>query len=152
VGRVITEGEGERERLRLGQLAWAQTEQEWALLELRPLHGVAAGSLAGSHLLSLPAGVEPLARRWTPGGLCVCELVGKAPSLDRLLEGWRREGWEVQRSDLRTETGAGVRCHKGAVCIQVWSFAAPMPPRENYLLLIRLPLGPEAGRIPNERD
>jgi hypothetical protein len=146
VGRVVTEGEGNDERIRLGQLAWPESAHEWSLVELRPLPGSAGELSEGGHLLPLPAGSESLARRWTPSGRCVGELVGQAGRLEALVDDWQREGWEVQGGNVQTEWGRGVRCRKGNIWVQVWNFTSRTP-LEHYLLLIVLPSDRDGGPV-----
>jgi hypothetical protein len=142
-GRLVTDGDGDRERIRLGQLAWPAAEGTWAVVDLRPL-AAPAGAQAAVDMLPLPATVQALARRWDNRGRLVGEVILRAPPLDQLVESWRRAGWQVETAVSGSGWDAGAFCARDQDHVQALRFPGPAPEAGDCLILLLLPLQPSA--------
>jgi hypothetical protein len=150
VGRVVTDGQKGRERLRLAQLAWPLTDGLCGLVELRPLPGAQA-PMATASLLPLPSGAEVLARRWDENDQLSAEIVGRVPSLHQLQAEWRTFGWQVKPWTENGELATGAFCQKETTCVHTWSFHGPASEGE-YLLMWRSPAGLKENPQPKGRS
>lgn len=133
--RAVSEGTGDRERLRLVQLFQPEGDRDGELIEARPRLGAARAG-GDLHLLPLPSGVASVARRWDEKGRLTGELVGPV-SADRLASHWRSAGWSVA-------TGEKLVCRRGRETVLAWKWGGPGGAAAEYLLLV--PVGAAGGR------
>ena len=131
--RGVVESTPAGERLRLGQVAWPGSGEDWELLELLPLTG---GVAASEPLLAVPAGAASVARRWS-GDRVVAEWIGPISPDANPADEWSKAGWE--RSPVAGAPIAAERFTRGGTVREVWRFAGPPGASGQDYLLIFLP-------------
>jgi hypothetical protein len=131
--RVVSQGSGSSERLRLVQMLSPASGGQWTLFEIQPRRE-AVGPDGGRHLLPLPSGVASAARRWDREGLGA-ELIGPASSSE-LAKSWRQAGWSVKRAGTSGGPGQGLVCRKGDETVLVWKWGPAGAAANEYLLLV----------------
>jgi hypothetical protein len=132
--RVVSQGTGARERLRLVQMLSPAGAGQWTLLEVQPRKETSAPG-GGPHLLPLPSGVASAARRWDRQGGLSAELIGPASS-EQMAKSWREAGWSVERADRGGGPGQGLVCRKGDETVLVWKWGPAGAAANEYLLLV----------------
>lgn len=91
---------------------------DWTVLSITPAPGVAAAEPRRG-LLPLPEPVRHICRRVGAGGQTQCEVLVAYDDVDRLIQFWQANGWEVQRPGWAQKHGNIVFCQRGDRLVQV---------------------------------